>query len=68
MKALEFEAKVGPDQTLTIPQEAAEEVAPGMILRVLLLIPEKSKDQWSQVASEQFLEGYSDSDCIYDNL
>ncbi len=68
MKALEFETAVAADQTLVLPQEAAAEVRPGMTLRVLLLIPDRPKNDWYQMSAEQFLSGYAESDAIYDEL
>ncbi len=68
MKALEFETTVAEDQTLVLPQEAADEVEPGMTLRVLLLIPDRPKGEWDQLSAQQFLAGYAESDAIYDEL
>lgn len=69
MKALEFEARVSPDQTLPIPSSIAAELPAGKTVRVLVLLPDSSEDaDWKRLTTEQFLKGYADSDAIYDQL
>jgi hypothetical protein len=69
MKAVEFHTQVNPDQTLAIPPEVAALLSGQQNVRVLLLIPEASEDQeWERLTAEEFLQGYSESDAIYDEL
>jgi hypothetical protein len=70
MKALEFQATLNADHTLTVPPLIADQVAPDSPLRIILLFPEeKSQDvDWNRLAAEQFLKGYAQSDSIYDNV
>ncbi len=69
MKALEFRASVNPDNTLTVPSEIAAQVPPGLAVRVLMLLPEaEDNKEWAELTAEQFLQGYSESDRIYDPL
>jgi hypothetical protein len=67
MKTLEFDARVNEDSTLTLPPEIAAEVPEERAVRVILLVPDSPEgDEWEQLTAEQFLEGYADSDAIYD--
>jgi len=69
MKAVEFQSELRPDQTLSIPAAAIEQIPRGQALRVLVLVPEDAGDQaWEQLAAAEFGMGYADSDAIYDQL
>ncbi|MBI1742512.1 hypothetical protein HYR54_05525 [Candidatus Acetothermia bacterium] len=69
MKALEFQTRLNPDRTLTVPSEVAQEVPAGQSVRVILLISESREDQdWARLTAEQFVQGYSEDDAIYDKL
>ena len=69
MKALEFEAQLNPDQTLSVPQAVAAQLPQGERVRVLVLVDELSEDEaWQRLATEQFFKGYAESDSIYDEL
>jgi hypothetical protein len=69
MKAIEFQAEVGPDRKLAIPQSVEQQIPSGQMLRVLVLIPETGEEQtWEQMAATDFGLGYADSDAIYDEL
>ena len=69
MKALEFEAPLNPDRTLTVPPAVAAQVPAGGTVRVLLLVAESTEDEdWNRLTAEQFFKGYADSDAIYDEL
>ena len=69
MKALEFQARMNPDRTLTIPPEVASQVQQEQAVRVILLIPESQEDRyWEHLTVEQFLKGYADSDALYNEL
>lgn len=68
MKALEFKARVGADSTVKIPDEFADRVHPHESVRVILLVGEDEDRDWNRLTAEQFLEGYAESDAIYDDL
>jgi hypothetical protein len=69
MKALEFEARLNPDHTLTVPAELAAQLPGGAPVRVLLLVPAADEEQeWKRLAAEQFFKGYAEGDAIYDEL
>jgi hypothetical protein len=69
MKAVEFQARVNPDQTLTVPDSAMGAISVGQSVRVLILVPEDEMDQdWERLAAEAFGRGYADTDAIYDQL
>jgi len=69
MKALEFEGSLNPDSTLTVPVQVANLLQPNQPVRVLLLIPDQTDSEaWSRLTAEQCLQGYAESDAIYDNV
>ena len=69
MKALEFETRVNPDQTLTVPAELAQELPAERAIRVLLLVPESAEEEeWERLTAEEFLKGYGEGDSVYDQL
>ena len=69
MKALEFQGQVNANATLSLPTEVARQLTPDQRVRVLLLIGDDAEAQaWERLAAEEFLEGYSPSDAIYDQL
>jgi len=69
MKALEFEAQLNADQTLSVPQSVAAQIPQGETVRVLVLVSEPTEEEaWQRLATEQFFKGYAESDAIYDQL
>jgi hypothetical protein len=69
MKAIEFETRLNPDRTLSVPAGVADQVEPGQAVRVLLLIDDASEERdWKRMAAAEFLKGYAESDAIYDQL
>ena len=69
MKALEFQSHINPDATLSVPPEVARQLPPEQPLRVLLLVAEDAEaGDWESLAAEQFLQGYAESDALYDQL
>ena len=69
MKALEFEASVNPDRTLSIPPAVAAQLPPGQPVRVVLLVADSEEERdWSELTAAQFLKGYGEGDAIYDEL
>jgi hypothetical protein len=69
MKALEFETRMSPNATLSIPSDVAAQIQPEQQIRVLLLVPEADDaSEWSRLTVAQFLKGYDEMDAIYDDL
>jgi hypothetical protein len=70
MKTLEFEARLTADRTLLLPDKVAAQLAPGQTVRVVLLVDERTEEdrEWAQMAAQEFLRGYAESDAIYDDL
>ncbi len=69
MRALEFQGRMNPDHTLTVPPEVAAQLEGAQSIRVILLVPDSEEDgDWMRLSAEQFLKGYADSDAIYDDL
>jgi hypothetical protein len=69
MKAVEFQSRINPDQTLTVPASLIGAIPAGRAVRVLILVPESETDQeWENTAAEAFGQGYDDADAIYDKL
>jgi hypothetical protein len=69
MKAVEFQSRLNPDQTLTVPASLTAAIPIGQAVRVLVLIPESDTDsEWEQLTAEEFGRGYADTDAIYDQL
>lgn len=69
IKALEFQSHINADSTLSVPPEVARQVAAERPIRVVLLIGEDTDaPDWERLAAEEFLQGYAESDAIYDDL
>ncbi len=69
MKVWEFQAQLTPDQTLKVPEAVAREIAQEDALRVVLLLAQSADNRdWSELTAQQFLQGYSEGDAIYDQL
>ena len=69
MKVLEFQTQLNPDHTLTVPLGVAQQIQGEEAFRVVLFVPDAAEDQsWAGLTAEQFLNGYSDGDAIYDQL
>lgn len=67
MKALEFSTKIA-DNNIEIPENILHQLDnSGKQVRVILLIEESDDKDWKDVSAQQFLNGYNDSDSIYDN-
>jgi hypothetical protein len=61
MRAVRFQTRPSDNRSLEIPRDQP--------LQVILLLPEGSDERgWDRLTWEQFLEGYSESDGIYDSL
>lgn len=69
MKTWEFRASLGPDATIPVPGELKDEIPQDRPLQVIVLLPEPDEEVgWQRLTTEQFLEGYSESDSVYDSL
>jgi len=67
MKAVEFQAQLNSDQTLTVPSAVIDAIPVGQKVRVLILVPENDTDaEWEQLTAVDFGQGYADTDAIYD--
>jgi hypothetical protein len=68
LRVLEFQTQLNPDHTLTVPRGVAQQIQADEELRVMLFVPDAAEDQsWAGLTAEQFLNGYSDGDSIYDS-
>ncbi len=69
MKAVEFQSRLNPDQTLTVPASVTDSIPVGQAVRVLILIPESDTDkEWEAFTAAEFGKGYAETDAIYDQL
>lgn len=69
MKQFVFDTHVTPDATVPLPPEVAANIQANQAVHVVLVLPDADEEQqWSNLAAEQFLKGYADSDAIYDDL
>jgi hypothetical protein len=67
MKAVEFQSRLNPDQTLPVPTSVLGAIPIGQPVRVLVLIRETEMDQeWERLAALDFGQGYADTDAIHD--
>jgi hypothetical protein len=67
MKAIEFQSKVSPDQTLAVPASLMGLIPVAQAVRVLILVPEDEADEgWANVTADEFGRGYADADAVYD--
>ena len=69
MKAVEFETKIIKD-TIELPKDVSLLLNEGREIKVIILFDEKEKleeNDFKTLTREQFLDGYSDSDSVYDN-
>jgi hypothetical protein len=69
MKAFEFQTRIEPDGKLQVPPEVTAQVPKEQAVRVVLLVAEGDGDsEWADFTTGQFLNGYAESDAIYDRL
>lgn len=72
MKAYEMPVKISDDGKLELPQNFVKLLPHDKLIKIILLIPELDENiedkEWSKLTADQFLNGYSDSDSIYDRL
>ena len=70
MKAYELSAKINHDGKLVLPDQLPL-FLPQQVIKVILLVPEMTENQeqeWINLTTEQFFNGYSDEDSIYDAI
>jgi hypothetical protein len=69
MKAVEFEARLNEDGTLSVPAELIPSLKQAPFLKIILLFPaEDDEKDWARLTVEQFAQGYVEADSIYDQL
>ena len=79
MKAFEFPSRVSQTQTIKLPDEIARAVPANEVVRLILLVDEPSEEKtrmtlaeeqagWNRMSADQFLQGYAETDSIYDRL
>ena len=68
MKAIEFTARMQDVGHIDIPQNFRSEVHLNQSVRVLILLDDNnaSDNAWASLSQNQFLNGYSEEDAIYD--
>jgi hypothetical protein len=68
MIAFEFQGDLRPDGTVSIPKEVADELPPGMPMRVILLVDEDRRDElaFMQAGIPSFLRDEATEDADYD--
>lgn len=65
---LEFESHPNEDGSLPIPPGIAARLKGVDSVRVLVVLPAGTDEEWAALTREQFLKGYADRDAIYDQL
>ena len=69
MKAIEFQSRINSDAMLSVPPEVATQLPVDQPIRVLLLVAEDAESRdWELLAAQEFLQGYSESDAVYDQF
>ena len=69
MKAVEFKSKLK-NKTIEVPESLSTELSGEKEIRVIVLYEEEENQDgknFQNLAREQFLAGYSESDSIYDD-
>jgi hypothetical protein len=69
VKHFEFQTYVNDDATVTIPTEVISQIERNRPVRVIVVVQDSAEDQeWSELTATQFLQGYADTDAIYDDV
>ena len=72
MKAYEFLAHPTSEGKLQLPETIAQILSKNQTVRVIVLIDEPTDIEentvWAQLTAEQFFDGYSEADAIYDTI
>jgi hypothetical protein len=71
MKTFQFQAEIE-NGALLVPSEVAKQLPQHSPLRVIIMVNDEDDEEeeraWIRFGTEQFLEGYAESDAIYDDL
>jgi hypothetical protein len=69
MPTWQFDSHLNPNQTVSIPPEVASQLAPDSPIRIVLMTGAGDEEaDWRRLAAQEFLQGYSEGDAIYDEL
>jgi hypothetical protein len=69
MKAIEFPTKIRKDKKILVPEKYQKELRENQKARVIILLEqEKDEQEWNQLTTDQFLNGYLVKDSDYDKL
>ena len=69
MKHFEFDAYLAENETVKVPAEVAAQIERDRPVHVVVLVPDSAEgEQWAELTTEKFLEGYAASDAIYDDV
>ncbi len=70
MKAYEMPAQITEDGKLDVPSLPLSGLPRGRAVRLIVLVgeTEEEEQQWKQLTAQQFLQGYSAADAIYDKV
>ena len=69
MKAIEFPTKIKKDKKILVPELYQKEIRDNQNARVIILLEQENNEQdWNQITTEQFLNGYLIKDSEYDKL
>jgi hypothetical protein len=70
MKAYEIPVEVTEDGKIELPDVLLAWLPRHQRVRIIILVPEPADQgedsEWSRLAAAQFMEGYSQSDSVYD--
>jgi hypothetical protein len=71
MGAIKFSAHIGPNRTLTLPDEVADQLQEDQAVEVIILVPDAEEDEdreWARFSAQQLFRSYADEDSVYDDL
>jgi hypothetical protein len=69
MKAIEFPTKIKKDKKILVPEKYQKEIRDNQNARIIIILEQENNEQdWNQMTTEQFLNGYLIKDSEYDKL
>jgi len=72
MKAYEFSCKVTSEGRLELPNALMKLLPANQVVRIIILLSEPTEkaeeEVWARLTTEQFLNGYSEADAVYDEI
>ncbi len=68
MEAYEFPVKISSDRKIEIPDKYKNNISPNQEVNVIILIKDETEEDWNNLTSKEFFEGYNEKDSIYDKL